>query len=494
MPAQEESTPQRMPAGADGLAIAQGQKPLPTEEGRERDFARELAERLARDQSEPVSTRTEAESLRNIELRAELREQAQVQASKRGAPLPNNEAERASADAKDFANIKSPGPQEQAAIQMAENLRGSDSYRAALDSQAPELAARVDALDKIDQAKSAAKEDRKRVEFEAMQADKAATAREWTDEQARSRFAQDAAALDKTTDLTERYLRSVDMALAARNNASYRSALSEQAASNEASAKEQAAQPAPARAERQEGTKAATGNRIESDEIFTASKAESQFAVPKEIERKYVRDGNRFYDPKEGSTVAFEDKGNRLETNSNSEQVAETMVKIALARGWDEIRVSGSETFRKEAWLEAAAHGMHVKGYIPSEQDKEQLAKRVPTAGAEAQPRTEPDFRGRETGTGSESIERTRAKAFAERPPAEAAREYPELSGAYALAASLERKVEADGVSAKDKAAIMAIVRQRMANSIERGDIPEVKIREEREALIERSNDREASR
>ena len=49
----------------------------------------------------------------------------------------------------------------------------------------------------------------------------------------------------------------------------------------------------------------------------------------------------------------------------------------AEARGWDEIKVSGTETFRKEVWLEAASRGMHVKGYVPSEQDKAELAKRT---------------------------------------------------------------------------------------------------------------------
>ncbi|MBK7549909.1 MAG: hypothetical protein IPI20_19865 [Rhodoferax sp.] len=50
-----------------------------------------------------------------------------------------------------------------------------------------------------------------------------------------------------------------------------------------------------------------------------------------------------------------------METQSNSHNVAETLVHIARARGWDEIKVSGSETFPQEVWLEANQLGMSGK-------------------------------------------------------------------------------------------------------------------------------------
>ena len=101
----------------------------------------------------------------------------------------------------------------------------------------------------------------------------------------------------------------------------------------------------------------ASDNTVESDEIFTASQADIKPLVPQDIEKRYLRVGSTFYHPKNTDLVAFEDKGNKLETRSNSEQIAESMVRIAEARGWDEIKVSGSETFRREVWLEAAATG-----------------------------------------------------------------------------------------------------------------------------------------
>ena len=188
--------------------------------------------------------------------------------------------------------------------------------------------------------------------------------------------------------------------------------------------------------------KKASGNTVESDGIFTASQADIKPLVPQDIEKHYLRVGGKFYHPKNTGLVAFEDKGNKLETRSNSEHIAESMVRIAEARGWDEIKVSGSETFRREVWLEAASRGMEVKGYSPSEQDKAQLAKRA-----------------------------------SERP-----------------ANNLEKKAQADGLDEKQRAIVSAIVREFVASNIERGHIPNTNLREDREVTRSRSNERDYSR
>ena len=82
-------------------------------------------------------------------------------------------------------------------------------------------------------------------------------------------------------------------------------------------------------------------NAVESDEVFTATGADMRGAVPASVAEKYVQKGSAFYYAQTPNVVAFEDRGNKLETRSNSEQVAETMVAIALARGWDESRCRG---------------------------------------------------------------------------------------------------------------------------------------------------------
>ena len=265
--------------------------------------------------------------------------------------------------------------------------------------------------------------------------------------------------------------------------------------------------------------KKASDNKVESDEVFTATQ-EAKPLVPKEIEKQYLRVGDKYYHPKNADVLAFEDKGNKLETRSNSEQIAESMVRIAEARGWDEIKVSGSEVFRREVWLEAASRGMHVKGYEPSEQDKAHLIKRSNDRQANnvensETPAKAKDFRVGENGNdktvpvrddsgkvvGQETKEAKRntgnvqmAESFAKEQPAEAVKKYPELAGAYATVAAIEKKAEADGLDERQRAVVNAKVRELVTNSIERGDIPNTKLREDREVTRPRSNERDYSR
>jgi putative DNA primase/helicase len=385
--------------------------------------------------------------------------------------------------------------------------------------------------------------------------------------------------------------------------------------------------------------KKASDNKLESDEVFTATQ-EAKPLVPKEIEKQYLRVGDKYYHPKNADVLAFEDKGNKLETRSNSEQIAESMVRIAEARGWDEIKVSGSETFRREVWLEAASRGMHVKGYEPSEQDKAHLVKRsndrqannvestespaktkefrvgekdqdktvpnrggtptaetsasTPNASAATQATTKPesqesqakapertaddkaikatvgvlvahgadkylhdekntasyfvttrddkgvekkswgvdlkraieesgakvgdkvavanegnqtvtikvpvrDDSGKVVSQETKDVKRNTwnvqmAESFAKEPPAEAVKKYPELAGAYATVAAIDKKAEADGLDERQRAVVNAKVRELVTNSIERGDIPNTKLREDREVTRPRNNERDYSR
>lgn len=137
----------------------------------------------------------------------------------------------------------------------------------------------------------------------------------------------------------------------------------------------------PAEAAKQESTEptttGTTDNTVETDEIFAVKPTENKPVIPHEVERYYIRVGDKYFHPKNTDLVAFEDKGNKLETQSNSGNIAKSMVAIAEARGWEEIKVTGTESFRREIWLEAAARGMHIKGYSPSETDQAALIKKI---------------------------------------------------------------------------------------------------------------------
>ena len=510
-----------------------------------------------------VQEAIDRESLRAIEARAEQR--AEV-----GQGF-DADKEMALADAHAFRRIQTPAWQESAAVEMANNARQSPEYKEGLDKAIPGYpgtAEKVYALDAANDEKVAAKEERKAAEFAAMTRELQDTAKAWTPEEAAKQAEKDVAAYREMPDATEQGFMRDDMALNASANPAYKEALAKAApdvaqevtgekakveeltinaadlervaaarARDSAQVREalglntvepniekeqqqlsetQDAQRAAwlnkgqqAEAPKSQADKGPDGNQVESDEIFTATQGDVKPAVPPEIEKQYLRVGDKFYHPKNTDLVAFEDKGNKLETKSNSEAIAESMVRIAEARGWDEIKVSGSETFRKEVWLEAASRGMHVKGYTPSEQDKAELAKRLSETEANKVEKDNKPFRVRENEDAKEvkaqaeapkpeakadTSNKRMAESFANDSPVEAVKKHSELAGSAAAVAAMDKKAEADGLNERQRAIVMARVRQNVVNSIERGELPEVKVKEQVEVARQANEEKEYSR
>lgn len=68
----------------------------------------------------------------------------------------------------------------------------------------------------------------------------------------------------------------------------------------------------------------------------------------------------------DSSRVAFIESNLRLTTDTNSPSVARSMVDLAQARGWQGLRVSGSDDFCRQVWLEASIRGVKALGYEPN--------------------------------------------------------------------------------------------------------------------------------
>jgi hypothetical protein len=125
---------------------------------------------------------------------------------------------------------------------------------------------------------------------------------------------------------------------------------------------------------------------------------------------------------------------------------------------------------------------MHIKGYSPSEQDKAELAKRVSASESNKIEKDNKPFRARENeaeAAPADSKNKRMAETFANASPAAAVKEYPELAGAATAAAAIGKKAEADGLTPAQRAVVDARVKHNIVNSIERGEIPEVKVKEE---------------
>lgn len=77
----------------------------------------------------------------------------------------------------------------------------------------------------------------------------------------------------------------------------------------------------------------------------------------------------------EQGRVAFVDAGKALSTEREDKATIRAMVEVATAKNWKEITVSGTDDFKRNAWLEASLNGIQVRGYEPREADKQILAE-----------------------------------------------------------------------------------------------------------------------
>src|SRR5277367_2505096 len=98
-------------------------------------------------------------------------------------------------------------------------------------------------------------------------------------------------------------------------------------------------------------------------------------AVPEHINARYIQVGRQYHFT--NGDLAFKDRGSRLSTRLENTEVIRDLVAIAQERGWNDIALSGTERFRKEAWREAQLAGLSVRGYRPSELERAQLVRLI---------------------------------------------------------------------------------------------------------------------
>ncbi len=86
--------------------------------------------------------------------------------------------------------------------------------------------------------------------------------------------------------------------------------------------------------------------------------------VPDAVERLYLHIGDRYFFP--DRTLAFIDDGDRIRVRTENRAVLQGVVAIAQARGWQVLRIKGTESFRQGMWREATLRGIEVQGYTPT--------------------------------------------------------------------------------------------------------------------------------
>ena len=80
----------------------------------------------------------------------------------------------------------------------------------------------------------------------------------------------------------------------------------------------------------------------------------------------------------------------RITTRLDDRQTVSAMLDLAQARGWQSVKLSGTDSFKREAWVQAQVRGMQTEGYQPKATDMQEAQRRTVAAAPVAQPATAP--------------------------------------------------------------------------------------------------------
>jgi len=214
---------------------------------------------------------------------------------------------------------------------------------------------------------------------------------------------------------------------------------------------------------------------IEKDQLFEPAADKTKPLIPAEVEKDFVKVGNAFHFKSAPEKVAFKDKGNSLNTRNEGGIVSQSMIAIAKDRGWSEIKVTGSEAFKKDIWKKATAQGIAVRGYKPTKVEIAEMEGKgveIPKQGQSLSPEKKIN-----------TPEQEAAKSFKEIPANEAVKKHPKLAPYIAAVAAIEKKMESEKMSASDKKSIMDRVRQNTELSINQGVVPNVTMKQKTKTL-----------
>ena len=100
------------------------------------------------------------------------------------------------------------------------------------------------------------------------------------------------------------------------------------------------------------------GQQLERDDLI----------MPRRIVQTYSEVDGKFFS-KDSNRLMFEDQGEKIATSTTNKDAISDMVAYAKAKQWESLKLSGSQEFRREAWLQAESQGIQTQGYTPKDKD-----------------------------------------------------------------------------------------------------------------------------
>ncbi len=90
---------------------------------------------------------------------------------------------------------------------------------------------------------------------------------------------------------------------------------------------------------------------------------------PESIESRYVVAGGKYLSAANHTTVMFTDAGKKISTAKTDMQTINDMLEVAKEKGWDSIKISGSQEFKSMMYVAAESRGIRTTGYRPEPED-----------------------------------------------------------------------------------------------------------------------------
>lgn len=100
-------------------------------------------------------------------------------------------------------------------------------------------------------------------------------------------------------------------------------------------------------------------------------------APPDGLEVRYLFVGGKYVDAGNGVTTIFQDKGKYLSTTKEDIQTVHDMVEVAKAKGWEQLKLSGTPEFKRLMFIEAESQGIKTRGHRPTPEDLAMVNRRL---------------------------------------------------------------------------------------------------------------------
>ncbi|MGZ4881775.1 MAG: relaxase/mobilization nuclease domain-containing protein [Halobacteriota archaeon] len=112
--------------------------------------------------------------------------------------------------------------------------------------------------------------------------------------------------------------------------------------------------------------------------VVTTDTAPKPYSGPKRtLDLAFKAQDDGVYAWKKSGTPALVDRGTHISVMSRSESAIRASLQLAKQKGWASVVAHGNAEFQRKSWLIAQEMGLELQGYTPSEQDKEELKRRL---------------------------------------------------------------------------------------------------------------------